>query len=447
MLVDVSEKPATMHRVNRKCYSCGLVSDAYYFNHIESINKQSRLVEYWHCRKCYQELPEYKDGISAVTSNSMKKKFENDQNYVDRIKIARNNYYNSSNDNPRTMSRNEFIDRCVAVHGDRYDYSKLIYINYKTPVEIICKKHGSWWGRPAGHTRLKNGCPECNKEKITSVGENDISEWIKSVYNGTIIRSDRKLFGGLEIDIWLPDVKLGIEYHGAYFHSFNSKESTYHRNYHSMKSSLAHKHDIDLMQFVDLDIKKRPDVVKSMILNKLGLSTKIHARKCSVEKISSSYNFFNNNHFHGFVSSNINYALVYNGSVVCVLSLKDRKTHYEIMRFANLINICVVGGFQKLISAFTKEFKPVTIFTYVDRSFTTRESCYSKSGMNLVGVTAPGYRYWKSNILYNRISFQKHKLSNKLENFDDNLTESENMFNNGYRRLWDAGNLRYYIDI
>ena len=66
--------------------------------------------------------------------------------------------------------------------------------------------------------------------------------------------------------------------------------------------------------------------------------------------------------------------------------------------------------------------------------------------MNLVGVTAPGYRYWKSNILYNRISFQKHKLSNKLENFDDNLTESENMFNNGYRRLWDAGNLRYYID-
>ena len=58
-------------------------------------------------------------------------------------------------------------------------------------------------------------------------------------------------------------------------------------------------------------------------------------------------------------------------------------------------------------------------------------------------MTNPNYFYIKNNSVYSRQQFQKHKLKNKLDVFDSDLTEAENMFNNGYRRLWDAGHWRF----
>jgi len=43
----------------------------------------------------------------------------------------------------------------------------------------------------------------------------------------------------------------------------------------------------------------------------------------------------------------------------------------------------------------------------------------------------------------NRMNFQKHKLKNKIQNFNEELTEYENMLNNGYDRIWDCGNFKF----
>lgn len=492
MLVDVDAKPKSTDIINVKCYNCGSISSNVFIEHIRKVNNQSKHTYYYHCSTCYRQLDSFKKNASVKTSNyiknnkeahsarsknnwlkdeyrskmkinsdklsnsvefsdklseSMKIKFVEDVDYINKIKKARLNYYADSSFNPRTLSRDEFVNRAKTIHGDMYDYSKLVYVNFKTKVEIICKKHGSFFSLPSGHLRSKNGCPKCNTEKMVSIKECELFDYIKSVYNGKIEQSNRTVFNGLEIDIWIPDLKLGVEYHGAYFHSFNKNESTYHRNYHSMKSTLAYKSNINLLQFVDLDFNKRPEVAKSMINNKLGLSRKIYARECSVEKNINCYDFFNDNHFSGFVASDVNYSLIHNGNIVCVLSLKNRGSYFEIMRFSNLINTCVIGGFSKLMKAFIKDVKPNAIFTYVDRSFSTGDTCYSKFGMNLVGITRPGYRYWKNNKLFNRIIFQKHKLQSLLDVYDPSLTESDNMFNNGYRRLWDSGNLRYHLKV
>ena len=55
-----------------------------------------------------------------------------------------------------------FIERAQAVHGDRYDYSKVEYVNSTTKVCIICPKHGEFWQRPLHHINGK-GCPKCEK--------------------------------------------------------------------------------------------------------------------------------------------------------------------------------------------------------------------------------------------------------------------------------------------
>jgi len=55
-----------------------------------------------------------------------------------------------------------FIVRSKEVHGDRYDYSKVDYINSRTKVCIICKEHGEFWQYPDNHFRLKCGCLKCS---------------------------------------------------------------------------------------------------------------------------------------------------------------------------------------------------------------------------------------------------------------------------------------------
>ena len=57
---------------------------------------------------------------------------------------------------------NQFIEEAQAIHGDTYDYSNVVYKNHETPVNIICKVHGKFEQRPSCHKR-GSGCPICNK--------------------------------------------------------------------------------------------------------------------------------------------------------------------------------------------------------------------------------------------------------------------------------------------
>ena len=65
----------------------------------------------------------------------------------------------------KKLNTEEFIKRSILVHGDKYDYSKSFYKNDSTKIEIICKKHGSFWQSPGAHVRQKNGCESCSYEE------------------------------------------------------------------------------------------------------------------------------------------------------------------------------------------------------------------------------------------------------------------------------------------
>ena len=61
------------------------------------------------------------------------------------------------------LTTEEFIKKAQKVHGDRYDYSKVEYVDNKTKVCIICLKHGVFWQRPSHHTDGR-GCKKCATE-------------------------------------------------------------------------------------------------------------------------------------------------------------------------------------------------------------------------------------------------------------------------------------------
>ena len=113
------------------------------------------------------------------------------------------------------LTTSEFIEKARKIHGDKYDYSKVNYINTDTKVCIICPEHGEFWQTPASHL-CKRGCPKC---KI-SHGELFIENYLKSIdinyisqYPITIDKSINSS-GVAYIDFYLPDYNIFVEYNG-----------------------------------------------------------------------------------------------------------------------------------------------------------------------------------------------------------------------------------------
>ena len=75
------------------------------------------------------------------------------------------------------ITKEEFISKAKSVHGDKYDYSKVEYVNNTTKVCIICPIHGEFLQRPSNHVNAKQGCSKCFhksvKRPVYGVGIND----------------------------------------------------------------------------------------------------------------------------------------------------------------------------------------------------------------------------------------------------------------------------------
>lgn len=65
---------------------------------------------------------------------------------------------------PRSIKKNKVLEKAISVHGGKYDYSRVNYVNMNDPVEIVCSKHGSFWQDLYSHTAKAVDCPNCAKE-------------------------------------------------------------------------------------------------------------------------------------------------------------------------------------------------------------------------------------------------------------------------------------------
>lgn len=80
---------------------------------------------------------------------------------------------------PRKLTTEEFIEKAIAVHGDKYDYSKVEYVDTRTDVVIVCPIHGEFPQKPVDHTSRKRGCPQCGVEKSAEAKRKIAEEFIK----------------------------------------------------------------------------------------------------------------------------------------------------------------------------------------------------------------------------------------------------------------------------
>ena len=300
-----------------------------------------------------------------------------------------------------------------------------------------------------GNDRCVPRCEKCFPKSTCSIAEKEVLDFVKSIYNGRIIENNQTVLGNrLELDIYIPDKKVAIEFDGLYWHS---EENGKNANYHLNKTVECEKNGIRLIHVFEDEWNEKREIVKDRIKSILGVGQKrIFARKCSIMQLDSktTNDFLEANHLQGRDCSLFRYGLNYGGELVAVMTFGkprfDNDHDYELIRFASQNGYCIAGGASRLLRHF-RDSHDGSIVTYADRRYSDG-TFYEKLGFALKGVSQPNYWYVKNYDKLSRYACQKHKLPELLGNgFDASLSERENMIANGYHVVYDCGNLVFEL--
>ena len=316
----------------------------------------------------------------------------------------------------------EYIMKCDCGKDHIFTINPHLYRNrknYDTPLCVICNPIG----------KQKSGV------------EFKMFQFIEEHYKGEILRNKRKpLDNEYEMDVYLPELKLAIEFNGIYWHNEHHKPKDYHR----LKIEACEKKGIELFQVWEDDWKYNFEIIKSMILGKINVYERIiNSDDCEIKYVKDSKtikDFLVTNHIQGYIGSNIKIGLYYENELISLLCLNDKKDgKFEIKRFCTKLNNNVIGGDIKLFEFFKSEYKPDEISVILDRS-NSNGSEYIELGFEVIKKTQPIYYYVVDDLRLHRFNFRKEILIK--ENFDEDMSEIEIMEMLGINRVYDSGNLK-----
>jgi len=281
-----------------------------------------------------------------------------------------------------------------------------------------------------------NLCTICNPiEDKKSIREKELFQYIQEIYKGRIIQSYRDV---LEIDIYLPDLNLGFEFNGIYWHSDIYREKKYHLN----KLNYYKERGIRIINVWEDDwINKKP-IIESQIGNLLGMSSKIGARKCEVREIEDAKtvrDFLNQNHIQGsYPNINKSIGLYYNDDLVSIMTFdhfegrkKMSENEWNLSRFCNKLEFSIIGGASKLLKYFIDVYSTNRIISYADKSWSDG-NLYEAIGFNKLYETNPDYKYIINGIRKHKSLFRKSKTG-----------VSEKELN--IPKIWDCGKIKYIL--
>ena len=297
--------------------------------------------------------------------------------------------------------------------------------------------------RIAKHETL---CTECNKfvfSNFRSTGEQEVFDYVKMLNTNAMHNYRKLLDNARELDVYLPDKKLAIEYDGLYWHNELNKEN----NYHLLKTNECEAKGIQLIHIFEDEWIHKQEIVKSRLSGLLCKNNKLFARKCKIVSnidAKTVKDFLETNHIQGYCQSKYRYGLYYNDDLVSVMSFgKSRfaKGEFELLRFCNKLYTNVIGGASRLFKHFLKDHPEIReVTSYADRRWSVG-NMYEKIGFVKTEYTDCNYFYVTKSFRQNRMNFQKHKLV--AEGFDPNKTEHEIMLERKIFRIYDCGNIVY----
>lgn len=296
----------------------------------------------------------------------------------------------------------DYDDKEKAINGELYTQDK---------VKFICPEHGIYEQRIADHITLstssrRSGCPTCSKLLATvgSKAELEIKDYIEGISNKKF--SKVKILDGKEIDLYNDEIKIGIEYNGSAYHAtVNTLFVPKDRLYHQQKFLLAKEKGIHLINIFDVDWQNNKDRIKMYLYSVLVSQERIMARECKVKRVDNilACEFVDKYHIQGSnkATMKINYGLYYNDELMAIMSFgklrmnKTKEGQYELHRYCVKDGYTIVGGANRLLKMFEKEYTPKYIKSYSDNDYFLG-SIYERLGFENKGQCTPRY-YWYLN--------------------------------------------------
>lgn len=181
--------------------------------------------------------------------------------------------------NKNLLTTEEFINRAKKIHGDKYNYSESIYNGTKTPIKIICPKHGEFMQTPNDHLSGK-GCQLCNESHLEKAVKKILEENnIEFIYQYKI-----KWLGKQSIDFFLPQYNIAIECQGKQHFGFGgwTNDFDFDKLYEldCKKYNLITEHNIKIIYVSEKKyINTNKEIYKEKIITTKNLIECIHKSK------------------------------------------------------------------------------------------------------------------------------------------------------------------------
>lgn len=265
-----------------------------------------------------------------------------------------------------------------------------------------------------------------------------------------IIRNDRSIIAPYELDFYFPDRKIAIEVNGVYWHSDSRGSDRYA---HLRKFNLCRDAGVQLLTIWEDDLLEKPEVVKSMLLHKLGESygERVDARKSRVVSLDhrAAADFFEAHHIQGPGKANQIYGLEIDGSPIAVMSFlvsKKDPSKAELTRYST--SKIVRGGFSKLLAAFLRANADVKELKSFSSNEVSDGSIYEANGFTRDGELPPDYSYFYGKRRVHKFNFRlKRFRADPLLSYEDGLSESQLAELNGIPKIWDSGKVRWVLKV
>lgn len=317
----------------------------------------------------------------------------------------------------------------------------------KLKVWWVCEKGHEWETKIMYRTNKGGtGCPICSANNFSSKAERSIYEYVSGLVPSAVANT-RKVIYPYELDVFVEEKRLAVEYNGVYWHSEKRKAESYHYD----KWLACKNKGIQLVQVWEDDWNRNPELVKKLLDYKFGFEPQEAGFEGSsglVKEVSSSSmrGFLELNHIQGFVDSDIRLGLFEAEGLVAVMALNrvlsEGKQILEILRYS--ASSQVSSGFVKLLNYVERVYVPEGIVVFSDNSFDTGE-LYANNGFVAVSIVPPDYMWvGKDNQRVDKSVYSLERFREDPElKYVDGLAVFELVELNGVVRVWDAGKTRW----
>lgn len=333
--------------------------------------------------------------------------------------------------------------------------------NSKTPYEVlpfssyratwVCKDDSehTWAAYVYSRTgKFMSGCPSCNRPG--SKAQYEISSIIRSYLPDCEVFDDYVGLcrGKQQVDIYIKDLNIALEYNGLVWHSDNPK----------IKPTPTHdkfvecqKNGVDLFVIWEDDWLNNREIVLKWLLRLIGKSedAKLNARSCYAKLVGckDSNEFLQNNHIQGPKNGSIRVGL-YDGEDLVALAVYSRTGgKLSLERYATSCN--VRGGFSKLQTWIDRNIEYTSMITFADLTY-SRGNLYIANGWHEDRVLDPDYSYIERNKRNHKFGYRLKNFRNDTKHtgerkwkYEEGMTEHQLAHLNGLWRVYDCGKIRY----